>query len=119
MTQKLFPFRKVILVLTALFALVIVYSFAYLPPKEQNSISLPSFLAMLWLVLCYLLVHFSQKFAEQSAHHLTSHSANRKGLFTRIKLKVQRVLYYLSAVIFLLLTLAIVLLTIRLLNAWL
>ena len=112
MTNKLFPFRKLFLLLTLLFAMAIVYGLVFLSANEQNVFVLPSFLAMLWSLLCFLFLGFAQKFAAQ----YEPNSIASKSLWQRFKLKIQRGLYYLLGLVFLGLTLTIILLTSRVLK---
>ena len=114
MAQKLFPYRKVLLILISLLTLNIIYSFIFLSPKQQDAFAVPCLLAMIWLLLCYLLLVFSQK---KLAHFEQTLNKNPH-LFTRIKMKLLSLFYLLLGLCFLILTLIILLLSFRLLNAW-
>ena len=114
-TKVLFPYRKVALVLIFLLALNVVYSFFFQSHLEQDSIALPCFLAMLWLGMCYLLLGFLHK----SAEHAELASSNKLNIIKRLKKRVQRGFYYFFAVLFLGLTLALSILTFRIITIWL
>ena len=114
-TKVLFSYRNVALVLIFLLALNVVYSFFFQSHLEQDAIALPCFLAMLWLGMCYLLLGFLQQNAEYAAFE----SGNKLSIFKRLKKMIQRGFYYFLAVLFLGLTLALSILTFRILTIWL
>jgi len=114
-TKKLFLYRKFFLIVIFLLVLNLVYSFIFLSPAQQDSLAVPSLLAMLWLSLCYLLLVFSQK----KSTYLEQILDTNPSLFNRIKIKLLRFFYLLLGLCFLLLTLTLSVLSFRLLNAWL
>ena len=113
-SKVLFPYRNVALILIFLFGLSIVYSFFFQSPAKQDIIALPLFLAMLWLSMCYLLLGFLQK----SAEHAALAFGNKLNIIKRLKKMVRRGFYYFFAVLFLGLTLALSMLTLRILTIW-
>jgi len=113
--KKLFPYRKVVLILVLLLALNIVYGFIFLSIEQQDTSAAPSLLAMLWLLLCYLLLVFTQKKSVYFGQALDKSPR----LFERIKMKLLSFFYLLLGLCFLLLTLTLSFLSFRLLNTWL
>jgi len=106
----LFSFRVIFLFLAAFFAACIVYGFIYLAPTQQNQFVLPSFLALLWSLMFYILLVFTQKKPQDSNKKPT--------LLNKFKLKVHRLFYSLFTVVFIGLTLAVFIVTFRLLSVW-
>lgn len=114
-TKVLFPYRNVALILMLFFALSLVYSFVFQSPTHQDSIALPLFLGILWLLNCYLLLVFLQRSSVQAALE----STNKLNIVKRLYNFFQRGFYYFIGLLFFGLTLAISILTFRILTVWL
>ena len=108
LANKLIPYRKLLLLLVALFASLVIYSFVCLEPSQQNKFALPNFLALLWSLLLYLLLTFIQ--------NRPKISTEKASMITRVKRKMYRRLYLVFSVFFIGLTGAILLVTFRLLS---
>ncbi|MCJ8320713.1 MAG: hypothetical protein MJK12_13825 [Colwellia sp.] len=104
----LFSFRVVFLLLAAISAAGIVYGFVFLTPVQQNKIVMPSFLALLWSIMFYTLLLFTQKKPQDPSEKLS--------LIKHFKLKVHRLFYFLFTLVFIGLTLAVFIVTLRLLS---
>tara|TARA_B110000090_G_C13170339_1_gene365147 strand:- start:220 stop:588 length:369 start_codon:yes stop_codon:yes gene_type:complete len=112
--KVLFPYRKIGLILMVLFALGIVYSFLFHSPAEQNLITLPLFLAMLWLLMCYLLLVFIQS----NADRVVLESSNKLSIINRISNFFKRGFYYCIGLLFLAIMLALSIITLRIFTVW-
>jgi len=106
----LFSFRVVFLVLAAAASTGIVYAFIFLTPVQQDKFVMPSFLAFLWSIMLYTLLVFTQQKPQNSNENIT--------LLNKFKLKVHRLFYSLFTVVFIGLTLAVFIVTFRLLSVW-
>jgi len=106
----LFSFRVVFLVLAAFFAASIGYGFIFLTPVEQNQFIMPSFLALLWSIMFYILLVFTHKKPKIYSEKL--------GFINQFKLKVHRLFYALFSLVFFVLTFAVFVVSFRLLNVW-
>ena len=112
--KVLLPYRKIALIVIFLLAVIIVCSFIFLSPAKQNAIVIPCLLAMLWCLLFYLIVVFLHAKATQ----FVLASGHKSHVFKRLKMAVLRGFYYCLTWLLLLLTLAISILTFRILNTW-
>ena len=108
LANKLIPYRKLLLLLVALFASLVIYSFVCLEPSQQNKFALPNFLALLWSLLLYLLLTLIQNSSQISSEKMS--------MIARVKRKMYRGLYLAFSVVFIGLTGAIFWVTFRLLS---
>ena len=109
--DRLYSFRAVFLLSAACFTGGIIYCFIFIPAIEQNQFVMPSFLALLWSLMLYTLLVFTQNKPQYANEKLS--------LINNIKFKIKRFIYSLFTVVFLVLTLAVVIVTFRLFIVWL
>ncbi|HCM48768.1 MAG TPA: hypothetical protein DIS98_15150, partial [Colwellia sp.] len=76
--------------------------------QTNNSYAMLSFVGIIWLLLFNILLSLF--------HHIPNIDEGSKGIFSRVKIKVQRSCYHLLALLFIALTLVIVFLTVRMLR---
>ena len=110
LSRALLPFRWLSYLTAAVLALVIVLSFLFTPSVESNHYTLPSLLGAAWCLLLAIMVT-----AFQSVPRIDKD----KPLFQRIKARLVRLGYLVLALIFIALTLALAVLTFRLMAIWL
>lgn len=110
LSSKLQPFRKLTYILAALLVAVIVTQLLQtsLPTQSTSPTAMLSFVGLIWLLLFNILLSLF--------HNLPKNDEGSKGMVTRAKIKLQRSLYYLLALLFIGLTLVIVFLSVRMLR---
>ncbi len=110
LSSKLQPLRKLTYLVMALLVGVIVTQLLQTPSAMQstNSYAMLSFVGIIWLLLFNILLSLF--------YNIPTVDENSKGMFARVKIKVQRSLYHFLALLFIGLTLVIVFLTIRILR---
>jgi len=110
LSGKLQPLRKLsYLLITALVIGIVIYllktpSYSH---QSTNSFAILSFVCCIWLLLFNLLL---------SIFNNIPSTDNQVAMFKRLKIKIQRFFYHLLAILFIVLTLVIVFLTIRMLR---
>ena len=104
------PFHK----LTYLLALLIIANVAYqflfssLPAQPQDKETMFSFLALVWLALINLMLNvFTQ---------IPSNNKNEQFILTRIKNKLNRMFYYMLSLVFICLSIALIILSLKMLR---
>ncbi len=110
LSAKLQPFRKLTYLVMALLVGFIVTQLLQTPSPSQsiNPYTMLSFLGIIWLLLFNILLLLF--------HNIPRVEEGSKGIFTRVKIKVQRSFYHFLALLFIGLTLVIVFLSVRMLR---
>jgi len=110
LAEKLQPFRKLTYLLAAILVGIIVTQLLTTPSSAQssNSYAMLSFIGVIWLILLNILLSLF--------HKIPALNEESKGVFSRVKIKIQRSFYHLFALLFIGLTLMIVFLSIRMLR---
>ncbi|PKH88124.1 hypothetical protein CXF79_08750 [Colwellia sp. Bg11-28] len=110
LSSKLQPFRKLTYIVAALLIAVIVTQVLQtsLPTQSTDPTAMLSFVGLIWLLLFNILLSLF--------HNLPKNDEVSQGVFTRAKIKLQRSLYHLLALLFIGLTLVIVFLSVRMLR---
>jgi hypothetical protein len=109
-SSKLQPLRKSTYLVIVLLIGVIITQLLQTPSLIQtnNSYAMLSFVGIIWLLLFNILLSLF--------HNIPNIDEGSKGMFSRVKIKVQRSCYHLLALLFIALTLVIVFLTVRMLR---
>ena len=108
---KLKPFQKLSYVLIVLLAVTIIFQLnqpSSLQVDKSNSYAFFSFLTCIWLLLFNLLIAMFD--------NIPLINNDNKGIISRIKNKVRRGFYHFLALLFVVLTLVIIFLSIRMLR---
>ncbi|PKI16916.1 hypothetical protein [Colwellia sp. 12G3] len=110
LSTNLQPFRKLTYLLAVFLVGIIVTQLLQTPSSTQlnNPFAMLSFVGIIWLLLFNILLSLF--------HNIPSIDEGSKGMFTHMKIKVQRSFYHLLALLFIALTLIIVFLTARILR---
>ncbi|WP_041737100.1 hypothetical protein [Colwellia psychrerythraea] len=110
LSSKLQPFRKLTYIVAVLLIAVIVAQVLQtsLPTQSTDPTAMLSFVGLIWLLLFNILLSLF--------HNLPKNDEVSQGVFTRAKIKLQRSLYHLLALLFIGLTLVIVFLSVRMLR---
>ncbi|PKG85727.1 hypothetical protein CXF85_02745 [Colwellia sp. 75C3] len=110
LSAKLQPLRKLTYLVMALLIGIIVTQLLETPSPfpSKNSYAMLSFMGIIWLLLFNILLSLF--------HNIPTLDVGSKGIFKRVKIRVQRSCYHLLALIFIGLTLVIVFLTVRMLR---
>lgn len=111
LSVKLQPLRKLSYILGAIFVAVIITQLLQTPSPQQqlsNPYAALSFVACIWLLLFNILILTFKSIPIADKHSL--------GIIARFKNKLQRAFYHFLALLFIVLTLVIMFLTIRMLR---
>jgi uncharacterized membrane protein len=108
--EKLQPFRQLTYLLAALLVGIIITQLLTTPSSAQSSSSFAmlSFIGVIWLILFNILLSLF--------HNIPAHNEESKGVFSCVKIKIQRIFYNLFALLFIGLTLMIVFLSIKMIR---
>ena len=109
LATKLQPFRKLSYLLAVILVGIIFSQLQQTTSQQPTSpYALLSFIACIWLLLFNILLSLFD--------NIPKINTDSSGIFIRIKLKVQRSLYHVLALLFIALTLVIVFLSLRMLR---
>ena len=109
LATKLQPFRKLSYLLAVILVGIIFSQLQQTTSQQPTSpYALLSFIACIWLLLFNILLSLFD--------NIPKINTDSPGIFIRIKLKVQRILYHFLALLFIGLTLVIVFLSLRMLR---
>ncbi len=109
-----YPFRYILFVVTALLFGFIVYSFVFVSVEQESVRLMPAFLALLWTLLLSLVSYYHQ----DPALLRTKLTSKKLSLFKRIKSRFKLFILNVIALIFILLSLAVVIVSYRMLAVW-
>ncbi|MEW6983421.1 hypothetical protein AAD001_12285 [Colwelliaceae bacterium 6471] len=107
-SKILMPYRWLSFVLLGVFLAVIIYVNLYLPLSEQNLYNLPCLLAIIWIAAFNVAIAIFDKAPVEPAE--------KQSFFARLKGRLTRFFYYIIVFGFIILTLAIILLSLRFLG---
>ncbi|MCJ8296027.1 MAG: hypothetical protein MJK15_16615 [Colwellia sp.] len=109
LATKLQPFRKLSYLLAVILVGIVFSQLQQITSQQPTSpYALLSFIACIWLLLFNILLSLFD--------NIPKINTDSPGIFIRIKLKVQRSLYHVLALLFIALTLVIVFLSLRMLR---
>lgn len=110
LSKRLKPFKKITYLLALLIAAHVIYSliFAADPSQAQDKSLMLSFLSLIWLALINLMLNIFTTIPEKGV--------GKRTWFSRVKYRLQQGLYYFLSVVFIALTLALLLLSLRMLR---
>lgn len=110
LSKILAPYRWLSFALVAVFLAVIIYVNLYLPLSEQNLYNLPCILAIIWIAAFNVAIAIFDK--------APLIPTEKQSLVARLKGRLTRFFYYVVVFGFIILTLAIILLSLRFLGIW-
>ena len=102
---KLLPFSRIFIVLALAALAFLLFAFFYFPPEQNKQYTMPALIGFLWAIMASIFVHLLSSLPKITNEKLS--------FFQRIKSRIVHLLYYIVFTLFILLTIASVLASIR------